>query len=551
MDSNNFIENYEKQYKKIRRMQDIGFVVICIVFLTLLAGMNIWYHTSGGNYLVVVFVLVLAFCGIGLYKIFISFKYQKNANSVMQRYKSELEIEWAFEVYRTLLKKKKRRDYNNLLAGYLNLLYVANRYEEFERNYVEYIKKPGAVNIAWLKIMKENFAAISKNSDVYIKTVFGHKFSKYFREKGTLEGIKAQLRYLDERYEIQQLFFQNEYERAIEKIDAAHVNNCYDQILLEMSKQNCLYYLGRKEEIVIPDAPEYMTYKLKHLLDNGVRCHYEEADAWIERIDKDIAKRKMVIKVLRIIAVILLLISFVLANSIIKGDGFRLEKNENVHSFVNEEVVDNDWTPDNVVENDIDVEWDVQQNSEKISEEEKAIEEEIKRIGNNKYDSRDGSMYSFYTIEEGWGLRVSDDTSGDRRYWLDYTTDGGNTWTTINEDPFAGKSGVVEGIAYVWGKYGYISISKDSGEYARVFRTEDGGYTFEEIVLPVEECKEMNPGEYQYYSMPEVSDEEIRITVRESRYHNKDGYVFKSEDRGKTWEYAGKVVDEFYYDKEE
>ena len=107
-------------------------------------------------------------------------------------------------------------------------------------------------------------------------------------------------------------------------------------------------------------------------------------------------------------------------------------------------------------------------------------------------------------------------------------------WETINEDPFAGEYGWVEGIAFYWGKVGYISISKYAGEYARVFLTEDGGYTFEEIVLPVEECEEMNPEEYQYYSMPEVNDEEIRITVRESRYHNKDGYVFKSEDRGKT-----------------
>ena len=63
---------------------------------------------------------------------------------------------------------------------------------------------------------------------------------------------------------------------------------------------------------------------------------------------------------------------------------------------------------------------------------------------------------------------------------------------------------------------GNHSISKYAGEYARVFLTEDGGYTFEE---------------------------EIRITVRESRYHNKDGYVFKSEDRGKTWEYAGNSYD--------
>lgn len=90
---------------------------------------------------------------------------------------------------------------------------------------------------------------------------------------------------------------------------------------------------------------------------------------------------------------------------------------------------------------------------------------------------------------------------------------------------------------------GNHSISKYAGEYARVFLTEDGGYTFEEIVLPVEECEEMNPEEYQYYSMPVVNDEEIRITVRESRYHNKDGYVFKSEDRGKTWEYAGNSYD--------
>lgn len=639
MNVDQFIEHYEKRSNRLENYRKICIVLSSIVVIVLLlsnAFLNLQIRWS--IYLLIFFCLV---CGT-----LINIERQKNANTIPEKWMDDLDTDFALEVYRKLLREKKEMTY--VMPLYLNLLCLTRNYEELEENYAIYMKEKNKVIKPILDVLLEHFASLMADKTLYEKLIFQHKFSKFYGVEGELNKSKARLRFRDEQKKILQMFFQKRFEQVIDEVERMHAQNRFQHLWGEVVKQQCLYYLNRRNEIYLHDAPEWMLHPLQHLMDTGEEYYYADAGKWVEQIEGDMPRankgnRKTFFRLIVCIALISWSVNYLSADDVEKfiteeryeeklrengvfanevlcfvNDedytvalihgisieqpseeqyyfaafdysrkwlieqeelklyplGHKLEldqyyvyedQKENYVVFLSEEEMlvfyngEQMWNhyEERIVDgkqilvNDFKVQEEFDKNLVRTLLNEKVFKEETYEIGNNHYDENDGSMYSFYDTFEGWELRAIDSASGSRWYKLDHTTDGGKTWETINEDPFAGEYGWVEGIAFYWGKVGYISISKYAGEYARVFLTEDGGYTFEEIVLPVEECEEMNPEEYQYYSMPEVNDEEIRITVRESRYHMEDGYVFRSEDRGKTWEYAGKEVDEFYYDKEE
>ena len=48
----------------------------------------------------------------------------------------------------------------------------------------------------------------------------------------------------------------------------------------------------------------------------------------------------------------------------------------------------------------------------------------------------------------GYRLTVLDAAAGSRFYGLEMTEDGGNSWETLNQDPFGGETGVSAGISF-------------------------------------------------------------------------------------------------------
>ncbi len=64
---------------------------------------------------------------------------------------------------------------------------------------------------------------------------------------------------------------------------------------------------------------------------------------------------------------------------------------------------------------------------------------------------------------------------------LEKSTDAGNQWTRINEDPFDGSAGVAEGIEFFDESFGFIGLQSTSGDGSGIFMTEDGGLSFTEI----------------------------------------------------------------------
>ena len=160
-------------------------------------------------------------------------------------------------------------------------------------------------------------------------------------------------------------------------------------------------------------------------------------------------------------------------------------------------------------------------------------------------DQADGSVYTFAQSDANAGYRlvVTDAALGSRFYSLEKSTDAGNQWTSINADPFAGNSGVVEGIEFFTEDFGFIGLTGASGEYSCIFMTEDGGLSFAEIQLPMDQITEVpEPGksygltldDYHYLTMPTYDGTTLRMTVTSGSAES-DGITFCSKDHGKTW----------------
>lgn len=173
--------------------------------------------------------------------------------------------------------------------------------------------------------------------------------------------------------------------------------------------------------------------------------------------------------------------------------------------------------------------------------------EQAKRVTSWTVDRDDGSMYFFLDDFHGWRLRVVDAAAGSRFYAMDKTEDGGVSWDDLNKDPFLGDGGVAEGLIFYDQNVGIAGLSGASQSSSILCLTKDGGVTFREIKLPMDQVTELPKTakgygftieDYDYLEMPERCENVLKIKVTSDISEN-DGIIFCSTDDGETWTYHG------------
>ncbi len=162
-------------------------------------------------------------------------------------------------------------------------------------------------------------------------------------------------------------------------------------------------------------------------------------------------------------------------------------------------------------------------------------------------DRNDGSMYFFLDDFHGWRLSVADAAAGSRLYTMEKTEDGGASWGSINQNPFQGHDGVAEGLIFYDENLGIAGLSGASQSSSMLYLTKDGGATFREIKLPMEQVTKLpetakeygfTVEDYDYLEMPERSENVLKIKVTPEASED-DGIRFDSTDDGETWIYQG------------
>lgn len=116
---------------------------------------------------------------------------------------------------------------------------------------------------------------------------------------------------------------------------------------------------------------------------------------------------------------------------------------------------------------------------------------------------------------------------------------------TCNPDPYLGSGGAAKWVSFLEdGQLGFSCLAYSGGAFGSLYRTEDGGKTFQNIEYPSAEVELSDGTFYNPFVMPEQIYEEDGALYMEAGqgpdgdYYGKIGFcsgLYESEDQGKTW----------------
>ncbi|PJI07288.1 MULTISPECIES: WD40/YVTN/BNR-like repeat-containing protein [Clostridium] len=163
------------------------------------------------------------------------------------------------------------------------------------------------------------------------------------------------------------------------------------------------------------------------------------------------------------------------------------------------------------------------------------------------FDEPDKASGQFYLSKKvGYRLQVTAAAAGSRSYSLEGTTDGGTTWETINDDPFAGDIGTASGVTFLNDKLGFLCLAKSGGSRGDLYRTEDGGKSYAKVSFP--EVKVTSAGQtYNPFDLPGMPYKKNGILNAlvgqgsDGDYNGNSKALYESKDNGKTWGYVKEV----------
>lgn len=168
--------------------------------------------------------------------------------------------------------------------------------------------------------------------------------------------------------------------------------------------------------------------------------------------------------------------------------------------------------------------------------------EEAQANDPNYFSKEEIAEETFLNEEVGYQLVILDAMTGSRYYGLRHTTDGGQNWSMLNSDPFLGSTGVADGIEFIDENLGFAILSHNGGANANLFRTADGGQTFERVMLPPVTV-EQNNREFKPFDYPELPYEENNRLILyvnqgiDGDYLNNARAHYVSDDDGSTFEF--------------
>jgi hypothetical protein len=153
----------------------------------------------------------------------------------------------------------------------------------------------------------------------------------------------------------------------------------------------------------------------------------------------------------------------------------------------------------------------------------------------------------FLSKKIGYKLNVADKALGSTFYSLSKTTDGGNTWTVINNDPYSGTVGGASGIVFLDDKLGFLGAVNPSGNEGTLYRTDDGGISFKRVNYKTQEVRLDNGQSIKPFdtpSMPFELDGVLSMLVGQGSdgdYNGNSSELYQSKDKGKTWNFVKEI----------
>lgn len=157
---------------------------------------------------------------------------------------------------------------------------------------------------------------------------------------------------------------------------------------------------------------------------------------------------------------------------------------------------------------------------------------------NSDLDSARVRFCSFPSVKVGYAIVAGGRAMSQEGQSIYQTTDGGTTWKEMGAGP---RTSLLYSGGFIDEKVGFMSYPKIEGAETNFYRTEDGGKTFEPIVLPVvkEQWMGVTLEPFIQPEIPYVEQGQLFLLVGQGEQGDfKGGTVmakYKSNDGGKTW----------------
>lgn len=165
---------------------------------------------------------------------------------------------------------------------------------------------------------------------------------------------------------------------------------------------------------------------------------------------------------------------------------------------------------------------------------------------------RDYEAECSYRKKDGTELRmVGVDRAAGSSFYVLLEAEGGINTSVVNRDPYLGHGGYARWIDFLEDeKMGFSCLSYSGGSLGSLYRTEDGGKSFQQITYPSPQIKLPDGSLYNPFIMPDkIWEEEGKLYMMAGQGPDGDYYengvwvygLYESEDMGKNWRYTGTV----------
>lgn len=156
-------------------------------------------------------------------------------------------------------------------------------------------------------------------------------------------------------------------------------------------------------------------------------------------------------------------------------------------------------------------------------------------------DSSRVKFCSFPTTKVGYVISSTGRTMSQEEQIIFKTEDGGETWKEVGHGP---RTNLLLSGGFIDESTGFMIYPKIEGAKTNIYRTEDGGKTFEPITLPVNKQEWMGVT-FEPFIQPEtpyIEGDQLFLLVGQGPEGDfKGGKLmakYKSQDKGKSWEFV-------------
>lgn len=313
------IDNYKRQYNKIRRLNILVILIFLFIFMAMVINGFLSYLLQHPLYITLFFIII--FCLFLVYFSFFTIRIQQASQVIAQDYHKQNDVEGCLAFFQEIVTNTEhKKDRSFVILQYMNLCFMLGRYKDMEDIYYTY--KKDVFSPLHLKTYEMNVltyaSTLLQPNDLYERLYAKRKTIKVKNSKNL--PFKKQMFYNYEMLtQANYAYHHQEYEKALTCISTVKPTNMNERLALNQAYVKNYCRLSRMDDavpyikLIQQENDAYaIVHNLSYILENKEVELPRTSNQFVEtyyndlQIFKDRNKHRQ--KILRIILTIVILL---------------------------------------------------------------------------------------------------------------------------------------------------------------------------------------------------------------------------------------------------